>query len=112
MSSLPRGASGKVRRELLLEHAAQAQRETAGEDSIAGQVQAIAAQIFQVDAATLSNDTTPADVPNWDSYAQIELAMAIEKRFGLRLTPKELMQLRSLGHAVGILARRLTAASR
>ena len=100
MSSLPRGASGKVRREVLLEQAAQPQREIAGDDSIAGQVQAIAAQIFQVDAATLSNDTTPDDVPNWDSYAQIELAMALEKRFDLRLTPKELMQLRSLGHAV------------
>ena len=107
MTDLPRGPSGKVQREALLARATAVPTDPLSDDSVPGQVHAIAARIFQVDVATLSDDTGPADLPNWDSYAQIELAMALEKHFAIRLRPKDLMQLRSLGHAVGIVARRL-----
>ena len=107
MTDLPRGPSGKVQREALLARATQAPAETADDGSISGRVRAIAARIFQVEAATLTDNTGPADLPNWDSYAQIELALALEKQFSMRLTPKDLMQLRSIGHAVAIVTRRL-----
>ena len=107
MTDLPRGPSGKVQREALLARATQGPAETSDDGSVPGRVRAIAARIFQVDLAALGDDTGPGDVPNWDSYAQIELAMALEKQFSVRLTPKDLMQLRSIGHAVAIVTRRL-----
>jgi long-chain acyl-CoA synthetase len=112
MDALPRGASGKVQREALLERAAASPAPDAGDPSVAGRVRAVAAGVFQVDPAVLSDTTGPADLPNWDSYAQIELAMALERQFGLRLSPKELMQLRSIGHAVDVISRRLGVAPR
>jgi long-chain acyl-CoA synthetase len=110
MADLPRGPSGKVQRDALLARLAQTADEASQETSVAETVRTTAARIFQIDVATLSDATTPDDVPNWDSYAQIELAMALEKRFALRFTPKDLMQMRSLGHVVAVVTRRLDAA--
>lgn len=110
MADLPRGPSGKVQRESLIERVMRAETDASRQDPIPDRVRAIAAEIFQVDRSTLSDATSPDDVPNWDSYAHIELAMALERNFALRLTPKELMQLRSIGHAVEIVVRRQTGA--
>jgi acyl carrier protein len=75
--------------------------------AIANQVRSLAAEIFQVDPASLSDESGPDDVLNWDSYAHVELVMALEKNFNMRLTPKEFMQLRTLRQASEIVTRRL-----
>jgi long-chain acyl-CoA synthetase len=106
MADLPRGPSGKVQREALLERVTHLPVAVDLGPSILDQVRTEAGRIFQVDVETLGEATSPEDVPNWDSYAQIELAMALERRFGLRFTPKELMQMRSLGHIVAVVSRR------
>jgi long-chain acyl-CoA synthetase len=107
MSSLPRGPSGKVRREVLLERVTRDREGSRDQHAIANQVRELAAEIFQVDPASLSDESGPDDVLNWDSYAHVELVMALEKNFDMRLTPKEFMQLRTLRQASEIVTRRL-----
>lgn len=107
MSSLPRGPSGKVRREEVLAQALQTVETPAElEDTVAEDVLTLAAEVFQVERHDLSAETTADEVANWDSYAQLELVMQIEEKFTLRLSPKDLMQLRSLGDAIEIVRQR------
>ncbi|MGD9904324.1 MAG: AMP-binding protein [Vicinamibacterales bacterium] len=108
MADLPRGPSGKVRLDALLERVSAAPPAETAAVSVLDVVRSVAAGLLQVDPSTITAATTPDDVPSWDSYAQIELAMALERRFGLRFTPKELMQMRSIGHVVAMIARRDT----
>lgn len=47
------------------------------------------------------------DVAGWDSFKQIEIVMAVEERFAIRLTTRELDSLRSVGDLVRVVAVKL-----
>ena len=55
---------------------------------------------------SLTRSTTAADVPGWDSLAHVELMVAVERAFGVRLTTREVMGLREVGDLVDLLARK------
>lgn len=44
--------------------------------------------------------TKAADVRGWDSMKQIEINIAVEERYGIRLTAREVDSLRSVGDLV------------
>lgn len=54
----------------------------------------------------LRPDLTANDVQGWDSFKQIEIVIAIEERFAIRLTTRELDNLRSVGDLVRVIASR------
>jgi acyl carrier protein len=56
------------------------------------------------DDLVLSPDTTPDDVEEWDSVAQVQLFLALEMEFDIRLTPDELGSIRSVHDIVDLLA--------
>jgi acyl carrier protein len=50
--------------------------------------------------------TTAAEVPGWDSLSHVELMVAVEQAFAVRLTTREVMGLRNVGELVELLARK------
>jgi acyl carrier protein len=48
---------------------------------------------------------TPDTTKQWDSVAHLQLVTAIEKSFGVRLTPSDVIDLTSYSAAVAILKR-------
>ena len=56
--------------------------------------------LFQRDDLTARPDLTAKDVAGWDSYKQIELIIATEVRFGIKLSTRELDRLDCLGDLV------------
>lgn len=50
-------------------------------------------------------ETSPADVPRWDSLQHIALVRAIEHAFGISMSMDEIMELRTAGDIERILAR-------
>lgn len=113
LDSLPRGPSGKVQRDALiaqLDAASAATEKTGGgQQTLECQVIAIAADVFSMESDAIDIASTPESLPNWDSFAHLQLVLSLEKRFGIRLKPKDVMQLRSIGHAVDIVARHIDA---
>ena len=109
MESLPRGPSGKVQRDALVaalgNDADPSGSETGGQDDLESQIIEIAADVLRTDSADISTASTPDTLDNWDSYAHLELVMSLEKAFDISLSPKDVMQLRSIGHAVDIVTR-------
>lgn len=57
------------------------------------------ADVLEVDAATLSDESSPDTVENWDSLAAMHLVAAIEETFDTQLTTKEIMKMASIGLA-------------
>ena len=51
----------------------------------------------------LSDSTTAADVPGWDSISHITLLVCIEQEFGIKLPMKDVVHLRNVGDMVSLI---------
>ena len=56
----------------------------------------VIALTFDVPAATIGPETGQADCPKWDSLAHLNLMLALEDAFGLRLSVDEIKSLTSV----------------
>jgi acyl carrier protein len=61
--------------------------------------------ILQCGRLTLKPELTANDVQGWDSFKQIEIILAVEEKYGVKFTVRELDEL----HSVGDLARIILA---
>lgn len=61
------------------------------------------AEGLQVDAATLSDETSPQNTTQWDSLAAMTLVMLLEDSFDVRLSTREIMKMNSIGAARSVL---------
>ncbi|PWB84391.1 MAG: acyl carrier protein [Methylocystaceae bacterium] len=59
--------------------------------------------VFLRDDIALTPATTAKDVDGWDSFKMIEIVMAVEKRFGVRVQSKQLDSLETVGELVDII---------
>jgi acyl carrier protein len=57
------------------------------------------ADVLDVDISTLDDDSSPQSVKQWDSQAAMTLVSAIEERFQVRLSTKDIMKMSSIGRA-------------
>ena len=54
------------------------------------------AAVLGVNAATLTDDSSPASVPTWDSLNHLNVAMALEGEFGIALTAEQVVAMDSV----------------
>ena len=66
--------------------------------------------VFMDDDMQLRPGLSAADVPAWDSFKQIEIIMATEERFGIKLMTREIDGLRNVGDLVAVIAAKFDAA--
>jgi len=52
---------------------------------------------FDAEGIDLNDDTTATDVAGWDSFGHISIIHQVEKEFGIRSTPLEIISLKNLG---------------
>jgi acyl carrier protein len=56
--------------------------------------------ILDLDSVTLNDETTANDIEEWDSLSHIQLVVAVEKRFGVKFTSREIMKWDNVGEMV------------
>ncbi len=54
-------------------------------------------QVFDDDEISIRPEMTANDIDGWDSLSHVNLITAIEARFGIRFTRKELLTFRNVG---------------
>lgn len=54
-------------------------------------------QVLGVSAEHLNEDTSPDNTAQWDSRRSMELVAIVEDTFGVELSTKEIMKMRSIG---------------
>ncbi len=57
------------------------------------------AEVLEVDVSKLSDQTSPDNTPQWDSLAAMGLVAALEEKFSVQLSTKEIMKMTSIGLA-------------
>ena len=62
---------------------------------------------FMRDDLRLTPELSAADVQGWDSLKQIEIIVATEGRFGIRLNSRELDNLRTVGDLARVVMAKL-----
>lgn len=73
-------------------------------------IQAVLADIlrstFGREDLQVSRKTTANDVDGWDSFRMVEILMAVEDRFGVKLRSKEIDRLKNVGDLVDLIGAR------
>jgi acyl carrier protein len=59
--------------------------------------------IFARDDIVVAPSTTAADVAGWDSIKQIEIVVAVEEKYGIRMKAREVDSMRSVGDLVALI---------
>jgi acyl carrier protein len=75
-------------------------------------LQDIIRTLFGDDEIVLDDSTVPADVPGWDSLAQVNVIFAIEEAFGIELGGDELSRFTTIGELEARIAARLSEKDR
>lgn len=52
---------------------------------------------LKLDDFDFNENTTADQVPGWDSLSHLNIILAIEKEFGIRFKPYELLKLKNIG---------------
>ena len=60
--------------------------------------------VFLRDDLALSPELSAKDVPEWDSFKQIEIIIAAEERFGIKFRTREMDGLNNVGDLVRLIA--------
>jgi len=64
------------------------------------------ADTLRIDAAQISDETSPDNTPQWDSLATVRLAVAISEAFSIKLSNAEVVAMRNFGLVRTILQRK------
>ena len=70
-------------------------------------IRAVMAQVFNVEAGSISEESSPEDIERWDSLRHMQLILAIEDEFGVTFADDDipnLLSLRAIQNTVGQLA--------
>jgi acyl carrier protein len=60
--------------------------------------------VFLRDDLALTPELSAKDVPDWDSFKQIEIIIAAEERFGIKFRTREMDSLNNVGDLVHLIA--------
>ncbi len=63
--------------------------------------------IFDDDELVVTDETTAADVEDWDSLEQINILVAMEKQFRVKFSVGEVEGLRNVGEMIDLIASKL-----
>jgi acyl carrier protein len=57
------------------------------------------AEVLETDAAELNDNSSPDNVKEWDSLSAMKLVAAIEEKFKIQLSTREIMKMSTIGRA-------------
>ena len=63
-------------------------------------IQILFNKVFERDDIVVTRETSAKDVDEWDSLAQIDLVVSMEKKFGIKFSLDELIEFQNVGDAV------------
>lgn len=75
-------------------------------DDIHAKLTAIFRDIFEDDHLTIQDDTTADDVEGWDSLTHVNLLVAVEKGFGIRMSTREVKGMRNVGDFLNLISQK------
>jgi acyl carrier protein len=69
------------------------------------QLNSVFQEVFDDPNLALRPETSPADIPEWDSIAQVKLVLSTEEAFAIQFAAEELASMYSVGDFVAAIER-------
>lgn len=63
--------------------------------------------VLDLNEVKLTDETSANDIEEWDSLSHIQLIVAIEKAFSIKLTAHEAMELANVGEMVSVISKKI-----
>ena len=76
-------------------------------DNVLNRVQEVFHEAFGIDGQLISLETTPNEVPAWDSVGHLDLASRLERAFNINLDVDDLMEMENVREIVRIVNSKL-----
>ena len=76
-------------------------------DNVLNRVQEVFHEAFGIDGQLISMETTPNEVPAWDSVGHLDLASRLERAFNINLDVDDLMEMENVREIVRIVNSKL-----
>ncbi|MCD8118255.1 MAG: acyl carrier protein [Lachnospiraceae bacterium] len=64
--------------------------------------------VFDDDEITVNDETTSADIEDWDSLEHINLIVAIEKKFGMKFNMGQVTTMKNVGEMADIILEKIS----
>jgi acyl carrier protein len=79
------------------------------ESEIYGQLTEIFREVFMREDIVLRPEMTAKDVLGWDSFKQIEIVLAVEEKYGIKLRTREVDSLNNVAALVRIIQAKIAS---
>jgi acyl carrier protein len=79
------------------------------ESEIYGQLTEIFREVFMREDIVLRPELTAKDVLGWDSFKQIEIVLAVEEKYGIKLRTREVDSLNNVAALVRIIQAKIAS---
>lgn len=73
-------------------------------EEILNKVNEVFHELFEDDGLVITENTTAADIDDWDSLSHITLISEIESAFGVRFPMKQVLTMKNIGDMLDIIA--------
>ena len=77
-------------------------------EEVLTKVQSAFRSAFDIDPRTITINTTPEDIPAWDSMGHVTLASSLEQTFGLTFDVDDLMEMENVKEICRIVQSKLS----
>lgn len=67
-------------------------------------IKKVMASVFKMDPSQINEQTAPGNVEGWDSLVQMQLVVALEEEFGIRIDEEELAEMVNYRLVVAIIS--------
>ena len=78
-------------------------------EQILEQLRGVFDEVFEGHSAEISESTTANDIEDWDSLTNIELMVAVEKKFNIKLTSSDINNLQNVGDLCRVVQTKIAA---
>jgi acyl carrier protein len=74
-------------------------------DTVYARLNTLFRDVLDDDSLVLRQDTTAKDVEGWDSMANVQLMLGVEREFGVHLSAGQMQALRNVGDLVSVIVK-------
>jgi acyl carrier protein len=74
-------------------------------DELVARLIEVAADVFGVPASALTADSSSETVDAWDSISHLNLMLAVEQTFDLRIEPEQMVELTSINRIAAVVGK-------
>lgn len=74
---------------------------------VRAELTAVFRDVFDNEGIELKDETTAKDVDGWDSLTNIDLVVAVEKHFKIKLTTRDVAGLKNVGELIALVTKKL-----